>query len=77
MPSVYCSSMNMPSAVTLGSYTTTLAPSSSRFLATYAAAVSRVSPVSFLKAKPSMAMRLPVTELNMRPTTFLAKRSFW
>jgi hypothetical protein len=35
------------------------------------------APVSFLNAKPSIAMRLPVIVLNMRDTMMFAKRDFW
>lgn len=41
------------------------------------AGVSRVSPVSFLKAKPNTASFLPDTLLNMEPTTRSTKRCFW
>lgn len=53
---VYLNSSNICSRVTLGSYTDRLARSSKRSFMTNAAAASRVSPVSFLKAKPKMAI---------------------
>ena len=40
------------------------------------AGVSRVSPVSFLKAKPRMPIFLPETVLNIDETMFCAKRFF-
>ena len=46
--------------------------SSMSFLVTSMAGVSRVSPVSFLKAKPRMAIFLPETVLNMLETMFCA-----
>ena len=53
---VYLNSSNICSRVTFGSYTDKLARSSKRSFITNAAAASRVSPVSFLKAKPKMAI---------------------
>eukprot|EP00967_Tisochrysis_lutea_P059499 scaffold75850_cov27-Tisochrysis_lutea.AAC.4 len=53
-----------------------LARSSSRQRQTSMAGDSRVSPVSFLKAKPSTAIRLPETVLNIELTISLAKRRF-
>jgi hypothetical protein len=62
--------------LTLGSKMCSCARSPSSALATYAAADSRTSPVSFLKANPRIAIFLPVTLLNMRETMVRAKRSF-
>mmetsp|Transcript_71380 Transcript_71380/g.118614 ORF Transcript_71380/g.118614 Transcript_71380/m.118614 type:complete len:318 (+) Transcript_71380:458-1411(+) len=53
-----------------------LAFSSIRALQTSMAGVSRVSPVSFLNAKPRMAIFLPDTVLNIELTIFVAKRFF-
>ena len=36
-----------------------------------------MSPVSFLNAKPKIAIFLPVTVLNMERTMFRLKRDFW
>ncbi|EMS45402.1 hypothetical protein TRIUR3_13056 [Triticum urartu] len=55
--------------------TTALSPSRPRH--TSMAGVSRVSPVSFLKANPSTATFFPATVLNMEETTRLTKRLFW
>ena len=55
---------------------TTVAPSARRSRQTEMAAVSRVSLVSFLKAKPSTAMRLPLTVLNKSWTIRAANRFF-
>jgi hypothetical protein len=41
------------------------------------AAVSRVSPVFFLKAKPSTVIFLPATLSNRLWIIFLTKRFFW
>jgi hypothetical protein len=46
-------------------------------LAIVMAGDSRVSPVSFLKAQPKMAIFLPVMVLKRVSTTVREKRSFW
>mmetsp|Transcript_2147 Transcript_2147/g.3966 ORF Transcript_2147/g.3966 Transcript_2147/m.3966 type:complete len:302 (-) Transcript_2147:241-1146(-) len=53
------------------------APSVRRLRMTKAAAVSRTSPVSFLKAKPNMAIRFPAMVLNMVRSMMREKRFFW
>ena len=63
--------------ITCGSYTDNSARSSIRSFITKAAAVSRVSPVSFLKANPKIASFFPVTVLNILLTILWANRRFW
>lgn len=53
------------------------APSSNNVLATWIAGDSRVSPVFFLKAKPSMAILLSVTVLKRDSMTFAENLDFW
>ena len=55
----------------------TLAPSRMRPRQTSMAGVSRVSPVSFLKAKPSTAIFFLEMVLNMAEMTRSTKRCFW
>ncbi|EMS64352.1 hypothetical protein TRIUR3_23459 [Triticum urartu] len=54
-----------------------LALSPSRPLQTSIAGVSLVSPVSFLNAKPSTAIFLFATVLNIEETTRFTNRLFW
>ena len=56
---------------------TTTARSSISLRATAIAGDSRVSPVSFLKAKPNNAIRLPATVLNIAPSMVCTKRRSW
>lgn len=69
-------SRRISSVETLGSYTTTTAFSSNSSRTTEMAGDSRVSFVSFLKAKPSTAIRLPLTVLKRVQTIFFVKRDF-
>lgn len=55
----------------------TLAFSARRYLARVMAGDSRVSPVSFLKANPRMAIFLPVSVLNRQEIMRWRKRFFW
>mmetsp|Transcript_11865 Transcript_11865/g.36901 ORF Transcript_11865/g.36901 Transcript_11865/m.36901 type:complete len:414 (-) Transcript_11865:231-1472(-) len=71
---MYVTSSNICCFDTLGSYTCTMASSSSRRAATSMAADSRVSPVSFLNAQPRMATFLRDTVSNIVLIIFSVKR---